>query len=96
MSDLKYKMLLSKVMDTGWQIDDLEFERYDLNDLLETEENVDDKLEKSIQINYVDLTIDPETIFEVNPYSQKIREKMGDHAEMSKQLEIFHLRNQLT
>ena len=67
-----------------------------MNDLLDTEENIEDKLEKSIQINYVDLTIDPETIFEVNPYSQKIREKMGEQAEMSKQLEIFHLKNQLT
>ena len=50
-------------------------------------------LDKSISLNYVDLTVDPSTIFEVNPYSYKIREKMGKYAEMSKQLEIFHLKN---
>lgn len=65
-----------------------------LDQVLETGEINEDVQETSIDLNYVDLTVDPDTIFEVNPYSQKIREKMGtDDTEMSRQLEIFHLKN---
>ena len=64
-----------------------------IEEILDMGKDKEEWHEKSLELNYVDLTLDPNTIFEVNPYSHKIREKMGKDAEMSKQLEIFHLKN---
>jgi hypothetical protein len=61
-TDLKYKQLLRKAKHAGLQFTDLEFETVDIQEYLETE--LEKSYDNSLSLNYTDLPMDTETIFE--------------------------------
>ena len=91
MTNFKYQNLLHKAMESGLQLDDFEFETVDINEILD-DTYLEAATSKEISVNYTDLPVDTEAIFE--KASANVAKITGVHRN-EKDTVIYNLKNQL-
>jgi hypothetical protein len=97
--DFKFSTFLANQSDINASASHLEFEEVNIDDILKVAEEQTAMEEYSVisenSVNYIDIPLDTEVVNSMSPYATEVRDGLACESSISKEMTIYHFKNQL-